>query len=41
VDRPVEAVLRDVRDELLSVEEALDVYGVTVDLEALTATRNA
>ncbi|MEW2506879.1 hydantoinase B/oxoprolinase family protein [Amycolatopsis sp. NPDC047767] len=39
VDRPVEAVLRDVRDELLSVEEALDVYGVTVDLEALTATR--
>ncbi|WIX76510.1 hypothetical protein QRX50_34295 [Amycolatopsis carbonis] len=32
-------MLRDVRDELLSAEDALDVYGVTVDLEVLTATR--
>ncbi|WP_326836949.1 hydantoinase B/oxoprolinase family protein [Amycolatopsis rhabdoformis] len=39
-ERPAHLVLRDVRDELLTPEEALAVYGVTVDLEELTATRS-
>jgi N-methylhydantoinase B len=38
-DRDTAAVLADVRDGLLSAEDALSVYGVSVDLDALSATR--
>lgn len=41
VDRPVEAVLRDVRDELLSVREALDVLRRDGRPGGLAATREA
>jgi N-methylhydantoinase B len=40
-ERPVESVLRDVRDELVSAEQAADVYGVRVDPATLTVDEEA